>query len=347
MKRFSDNIIATAGPVPVQNLNAFVAVPGESDYASFARAMSRAATGIGLALAEETRYSNEIHQASVALLSAPRISPLGNGQYRIDGGLFFWNGMQFDKGAEFSVSQANGMQILTPDLVHRAALVPAAFNEMKYDTYNASPLDEIEDQVLSELDVTIDRAKVQELTDPEGDGDYIEFSMVKYMSIYAPSLSSATEGRAIALASNGGSYASSQSEVSNQQLTHDPEDTSYLQHLLDARIHYDEFMVQFIDKANPFAYVTMEVVRDAKVDVIGSAPDGLPDGTGVFTTDAGSTDGTDTKVSFYDGNAVLFADNAVPVTRTTHGHTYTGPEVVEDWKARAATLQQIADELSA
>ena len=262
MKMHSDNIKATAGILAIHNLNVFPSSgAGNMDYTvpwqdSFREACRRAAI-----LAAETVEKREdgMYNDRVPLpeLSIPRFEVLGEGRYRLTGGLFLWAGYLFSPGATFRVL-GNDFNIETPDLIQAATLVPAAMTEAKYDTYNASALAEISDDVLRELDLDLDKSALP------GEDDEIDIDnpdwmqMVKYMSIYAEGLTGGEVGRVIAFvpSSDDAHYATPELGF----------DGSVLRELNDSwKNYFDNYLIEFVDTKQPFAYVTVELIGKTAV----------------------------------------------------------------------------------
>jgi hypothetical protein len=95
MKMHSDNIKATAGVLAIHNLNVFPSSGGSMDYTvpwqdSFREACRRAAILAAEAAADGAaeRYSFGDDKATLLELSIPRFEVLGEGRYRLTGGLF-------------------------------------------------------------------------------------------------------------------------------------------------------------------------------------------------------------------------------------------------------------------
>ena len=162
MKMHSDNIKATAGVLAIHNLNVFPSSGGSMDYTvpwqdSFREACRRAAILAAEAAADRAEDFFGGDKATLLELSIPRFEVLGEGRYRLTGGLFLWAGHLFSPGATFRVL-GNDFAIETPDLIQVATAVPVTMTEAKYDTYNASALSEISDDVLRELDLDLDKS---------------------------------------------------------------------------------------------------------------------------------------------------------------------------------------------
>ena len=275
MKTHSANIRAIAGILAVHNLNVFPGSGGDMDYSvpwqdSFKEACRRAAI-IGRMSVEEETFGGE-DKLNLITLSIPRFEVLGENRYRLAGGVFVWAGHIFNPGAVFRV-QGNDLNIETPELVQVCTAVRAVMEEMKYDTYNASKLGEISDEVLKELDITLDKSKLAYAYLEDGEEgktwDDIEqetgedgfaggYSEVKYMSIYAEHLTGGEPGRVVAFVKidEAGTYV----DYRTPELGFD---ASYAKQILDSwKALYDNYFVEFVDKTQPFGYVTVELFNE-------------------------------------------------------------------------------------
>lgn len=282
MKNFSNNIKPIAGIVAIKNLNVFP-TQGEDalDYSkpwvdTFREAVRRASILADAAFNPTNSWGQRDDQFSLAQLSTPRFEALGNGRYRLTGGIFLWAGYLFSPGATFRI-QANDFHIETPDLIEVATAVPAKMEELKYDTYNASRLSEISDEVLKELDVNLDKSKLayayleegeegqtwEDLEDDGSDGFIDGYAQVKYMSIYAETLTGGEPGRVIAYRPSSDLGGAVGSNYATPELGFDG---SYLHELINERnSHYDQFFVEFIDTKQPFAYIAVEIIGQPAV----------------------------------------------------------------------------------
>ena len=163
MKFYSDNIRAKAGILALRNLNVFPA--GELDTNRpwgelFREACRRAAVTAKQIIEHESEvFGTAEDRVSLPALSIPRFEILGGGRYKLTGGLFLWGGYLFQPGAILCVTETD-YRIETPELAQLATAVPIKEEEVRYDTYNGSKLEEISDEVLKELDVTLDRDKL-------------------------------------------------------------------------------------------------------------------------------------------------------------------------------------------
>ena len=249
MKKYSDNIKATAGILAVHNLNIF---PSSTlDYSvpwtdSFREACRRSALLAEKAMDPEWGESGKF---SLLELSVPRFEVLGGGRYRLTGGLFLWAGHLFSPGATFRV-HANDLNFETPELIQVATAVPAVMREMTYDTYNATSLSEISDEVMSELGMDFDKTTT---VDWEEDPD-APLSQVKYLSVYAETLTGGEPGRVIA-------YALRDPEGFRHATVPEFEfDTAFFDEVADYKSYYDRFLIEFVNKSQQFAYVAIETM---------------------------------------------------------------------------------------
>ena len=275
MKNTSSNIKAVAGILAIKNLNVFPSSGSADclDYTkpwvdSFREAIRRSSVLAAEAFGNEDGFrAGSPGQYSLSQLSVPRFQALGSGRYRLTGGIFLWAGHLFSPGATFRV-QGNDFHIETPDLIEVATAVPAKMEKMKYDTYNAARLGEISDEVLKELDVSLDKSKLayayledgeegktwEDLEDEDSDGFIEGYAEVKYMSIYAEGLTGGEPGRVIAYKD------ASDSSYKNYQTPDLGFDASVFRELEDSwKACYDQFLVEFVDTKQPFAYVAIEI----------------------------------------------------------------------------------------
>ena len=277
MKNTSSNIKAVAGILAIKNLNVFPSSGAADclDYTkpwadSFREAVRRSSVLAAEAFGNEDGFrAGSPGQYSLSQLSVPRFQALGSGRYRLTGGIFLWAGHLFSPGATFRV-QGNDFHIETPDLIEVATAVPAKMEKMKYDTYNAAKLGEISDEVLKELDISLDKSKLayayledgeegrtwEDLEEEEEeDGFTAGYAEVKYMSIYAEGLTGGEPGRVIAYKDK-----SDDSYYTNHQFPDLGFDASVFRGLRARRkAHYDQFLVEFVDTKQPFAYVAIEI----------------------------------------------------------------------------------------
>ena len=265
MKMHSDNIKATAGVLAIHNLNVFPSSGGSMDYTvpwqdSFREACRRAAILAAEAAADLAEDSFGDDKATLLELSIPRFEVLGEGRYRLTGGLFLWAGHLFSPGATFRVL-GNDFAIETPDLIQVATAVPVTMTEAKYDTYNASALSEISDDVLRELDLDLDKSTLPGPDDEVDIDDPDWMQMVKYISIYAESLTGGEPGRVIAFEPT---YADDKyRSYATPELGFD---ASVFRELKDSwKACYDRYLVEFVDTKQPFAYITVELIGKAAV----------------------------------------------------------------------------------
>lgn len=276
MKNTSSNIKAVAGILAIKNLNVFPSSGAADclDYTkpwvdSFREAIRRSSVLAAEAFGNEDGFrAGSPGQYSLSQLSVPRFQALGSGRYRLTGGIFLWAGHLFSPGATFRV-QGNDFHIETPDLIEVATAVPAKMEEMKYDTYNAAKLGEISDEVLKELDVSLDKSKLayayledgeegrtwEDLEEEEEEDGFIAgYAEVKYMSIYAEGLTGGEPGRVIAYKDK------SDDSYMNHQTPDLGFDASVFRELEASwKAHYDQFLVEFVDTKQPFAYIAIEI----------------------------------------------------------------------------------------
>jgi hypothetical protein len=276
MKTHSANIRATAGILAVHNLNVFPGSGGDMDYTvpwqdSFKEACRRAAI-IAKMSTEQEYFGDDSSKLNLVTLSIPRFEILGEGRYKLVGGIFVWAGHFFETGAVFRV-HGNDLNIETPELVQVCTPVRAKMEEMKYDTYNAAKLGEISDEVLKELDITLDKSKLayayledgeegrtwEDIEEESGeDGFAGGYSEVKYMSIYAEHLTGGEPGRVVAFVKHdeAGQY----SDYRTPDLGFD---ASYAKQIMDSwKALYDNYFVEFTDKTQPFAYIAIELFNE-------------------------------------------------------------------------------------
>jgi hypothetical protein len=255
MKKYSDNIRAAAGILAVNNLNVFPSsgVNGTLDYTvpwqtSFREACRRSAILAAKAMDPEW---GEPGMFSLLELSVPRFKVLGDDRYCLTGGLFLWAGHLFSPGATFRVRD-NDLNFETPELIQVATAVPAKMEEMNYDTYNATDLREISDDVMTELGMTFDKTTaVNWEEDPDS-----PMNMVKYLSIYAETLTGGEPGRVIAY---------NISDLDSDRHRGTPSsglefDTSFFDEVADYKTYYDRFLIEFVNKSQQFAYVAIETM---------------------------------------------------------------------------------------
>jgi hypothetical protein len=265
MKKYSDNIRAAAGILAVNNLNVFPhsGVDGVLDYTvpwqtSFREACRRAAILAAKAMDPEW---GEPGMFSLLELSVPRFEVLGDDRYRLTGGLFLWAGHLFSPGATFRVRD-NDLNFETPELIQVATAVPAEMLEMQYDTYNATALKEISDEVVAELGMTFDKSTFKSFDEidenDEDEDDCSEISQVKYLSVYAKTLTGGEPGRVIAYgvctARPEGYHAVPASGLEF--------DTSYFDEVVDYKTYFDRFLIEFVNKSQQFAYVAIETLGE-------------------------------------------------------------------------------------
>lgn len=256
MKLHSDNIVAKTGIVAIHNLNVFEGtIVGRKEFRESCKRAAILAEKAFFTMSEDDRIEDHF---SLVELSVPRFSILSIADhYRLDGGIFLWGGLLFLPGAEFRVTDSAVENLGAPELIQRATAIPVEMKEMRYDTYNGEWLGDIADKILDELDLKLDKNALKSL---EEEDDGTSMHEVKYLSIYAPDLKETAEGRAIA-------YVDGKTPGVGVDLDFD---TKYFDSLISIYHHhgatscipkyYDEFFVEFIDKKQPFAYVTIELI---------------------------------------------------------------------------------------
>jgi hypothetical protein len=252
MKLHSDNVRVTAGRVPLQNLNVFVDPRlAEPTLANLRRVAARVEEMGRLALRLEAAEDTPPGKTSLPVLSIPLLRPLGPsypGEYRVLTPLL-WGDLLLDgdQPAALCSTGADDRHAARGRGVRAATAVPATFQTTEYDDYEGASLQGVPDVALRELG--IDRALLDLPAGPE------ELRRLKTMSVYAPSLTPATRGAAVAV-----------------ELRDEPEEgfcRSSVEEYLAERPNalYDEFWVEFVRKDQPFAYVAVEAqlggVREA------------------------------------------------------------------------------------
>ena len=275
MLNHSANIKAVGGILAVRNLNVFP--EGDLDYLDV-HAAFREATRRASVLAERAMDPEwgEGDKASLLELSVPRLKPLGSERYALTGGILFFAGRLFSPGAVFGFSDT-GLVVETPDLIEAATAVPTKMSLMTYDTYNASRLGEISDDVLRELNVDLDKSALIYAYAEDGedvktwedveDGDMTGLSQVKYVSVYAEGLAADAAGRVLAYVPTGTDYSGDRAVEPTEGLGFDD---SYFKEVEDFKTYYDRFLVEFVDKTQPFAYIAVEAMGGT---VLGASED--------------------------------------------------------------------------
>jgi hypothetical protein len=266
MKHFSSNIKPIAGILAIKNLNVFPA-SGDTDCLDYSqpwvdsfREAVRRSSVLAAEAVQNDEFGYDPSHFSLLELSIPRFAALGGGRYRLTGGLFLWAGHLFSPGATFRV-QGNDFHIETPDLIEVATAVPVVMEELKYDTYNAAKLEEISDEVLKELDIELDKSNLMDSDSDDFDVDDPNWlNQVKYMSIYAETLTGGEPGRVVA-------YQKSQLHERMDYATPDLGfDASVFREIMDMwGDHYDQYWVEFVDTKQPFAYITIELIGPSVV----------------------------------------------------------------------------------
>jgi hypothetical protein len=243
-KPSSDNLSVRAGLILVEGFNAFPTAP--LTEAGFRETIGKVRDAMvnGRSIQEED-WCFPSGKVSLGELSAPRFAQGESGKLRMTGGILLYGGVLLEPGAEvmfagggvsFGTSFAGGG-------VSPAVGLRAEWRRMQYDTYNATPLAELDPQIAVELDLDVD-GMVGAVAVDEGD-----IVMVKYQSVYAPDLASVPDGvRAMVLNSRMEKYDD-----------YDYDRDEYHSRTQDVAV-YDRFLVEFTDRSQPFGYITVEVM---------------------------------------------------------------------------------------
>jgi len=241
MKLHSENLRPVAGVLAIHNLNTFPQT--SANKASFKRCLQRS-----LVLAKEAVEIFEDvgmeSRPSLAVLSIPGVSVDTNGTYTLLSGILLWGQYFFDIGAKWSFNDEGNLVILTSDLIHPAQVIPAEIKGLHYDTYNATNLNEISEEVLKELDLEFDIPACEELIE-EG-----VIAGVKYKSVYMPLILSTEDGvrtfaTPLANAPEGEEF-----------------DRSYFNEVVED--WYDHYLIELVDKDQHFGYISVEVFPGTK-----------------------------------------------------------------------------------
>ena len=289
MKSFSSNIKAKAGIAAISGLNVFPAIAGNTDLEAFSEAMHDALGKAERIALDEAPFYEDSNAITIAALSIPRLRSITDKSstiYALDGGFLVFANWMISPGALFSFDRDGSLVYdvcETGPKVERATLVHASMVRLKYDTYNALALEDISQEVLDELDITVDISQVP--TDC--------INAVRYMAIYAPlvaTLDISKCGRVIA---------------------YDP-GNDYLEE------RRDQFLVEWVDTTQEFAYVAIEVAGTPAVGC---------------TADAASMYNDDPSTAEVDFNRVLFdKDNRAEYA------THSIAEVLADLRAISEEL---------
>ena len=230
-KLCSDNIRATAGIVPIRGLNVF----GNESFTTVLEKLHTVITTVPEGYSDDN-FDGTLEENcglfSISALSAP-LFQFGEDVITLVSQFFIWKGLVFSKGATFGITEDDEVQVLTPELVEPASVISGQFSLLCYDTYNGSSLVDIEQKVLDELDLELDREALPKENDDERWTDD-PLSMVKYISVYTDAPIPST-GRVFII-----------------EDTLDDAITKFSNQL------YDAFLVELINKTQPFAYIAVE-----------------------------------------------------------------------------------------
>jgi hypothetical protein len=251
MLNFSKNIVAESGVLPINNLNVFIKDDSQNhltDFEYFKECLGR--TNFLFNYAMDKYIPDEAYMViPLTILSTPRFLIWNVRKYQFVGGFFIWNNYLFKPNATFSFDENGSFIIENFDLIVPASLVPMEQQLLHYDTYNQEKLCTIDPKILEELDIPLDLKKYEKENEDE---DQIE--SVKYMSIYAPELNPELPGRVF------GYVKGDIDPIYNF-------DRTYFDSLINLGCYYiftnyDEFLVEFIDKTQPFAYIAVELIGE-------------------------------------------------------------------------------------
>lgn len=252
MKLHSENLRPVAGVLAIHNLNTF---PQTSpNKASFKRCMKRS-----LVLAKEAVELNDAGMESrptLAVLSIPGIAVDSDGTHTLLSGILLWGQYFFDVGAKWSFGEDGNLVILTSDLIHPAQVIPAEIKHLHYDTYNATNLNEISQEVLEELDLQFDIPACEAAIEVGA------IAGVKYKSVYMPLILATEEGVR--------TFATPLMNAPKEEEF----DRSYFNEVCEDM--YDHFLIELVDKDQPFGYVSVEVFPGLDAD---GNPDECPNDT--------------------------------------------------------------------
>ena len=273
MKTHSNNIRVSAGVLAVKGLNVFPEletppsdVPlGRHWLKQFRTCLAQAAkTGETILAEAGVTYQGA---PSLLALSIPQIEETptpSNGSlahFIVAGGLLTFGPLALHRGDEVYFWE-DEMRCVVAEANHvTPTLTRGEFAEMQYDTYNATSLDEISDEILSQLEIPVDRAKLRwaypdeekgQVGWDENDdhGGMESYSMVKYLSVYAPDLKAESPAPALVY-----------SEL-----------TDFRPFGGDLSADYDAVLVEFTDTTQPFGYVTIELAGQPVTVKTGELP---------------------------------------------------------------------------
>ena len=262
MKKHSDNLKVHAGVLAVLGLNVHPDLPHTRD--GF-RELCRRAAALGeraRAAAADMYWHNaagEPKPLNYGQLSTPIFGGELHGAQALIAGILVWGDCLLTAGSTVAFREDGSAVFAGAEPV---CVIPIEAKVMAYDTYNASSLDEISDDVLKELDVKLDKTKLAfaysdtdqktwaelEAENPDADSFVQGYEQVKYYSVYAPSLGQAPEGCRVLGAVFGAEPTDLGAELGC--------DTAYFEQVCEEL--YDEFLVEFVDRSQPFGYVAVE-----------------------------------------------------------------------------------------
>ena len=197
MQLSSSNLTVQTGFLPVKNLNFFSNATDGSfdiiDAESFRKAMKVSLTMyrmIVMASEDSIPYA-ACTMHTLMELSAPRISEIDKGVFRLDGGIMFINNVMIHAGGVFHFGDGK----LFCDNSIAVEMIPAELTQRTYDTYNGLRLGDIGDDVIELLGLSdlIDRDKLAYAYPHAGEKEwdytlddmcYNDMLMVKYLSVY-------------------------------------------------------------------------------------------------------------------------------------------------------------------
>jgi hypothetical protein len=192
MKNHSDNIKISAGLIPIHNLNVFTHYNLHSKASSitqFYTSLER----INLLVSEmllnlERLYGHNSHAInleyghSLPLLSIPRFEIIDRHKYKLLGGLFIFDNKLFHPGVIFSIDYYS-LIVHTPELVENVNITPIQINYIEYDSYRSSNVQDIDEDIISELDLP-----ALNENDLEMDGENRFINGIKTLAIYSPEI---------------------------------------------------------------------------------------------------------------------------------------------------------------
>lgn len=250
MKDHSDNISIVAGTLAIRDLNVFA--PDVRWEDALKRAVANATRIHNSVKNGEMQWIPTNGSPTLLELSIPQLTSMGDGWYKVMGGIFLFNGYLFEENDVFQIGDDGYLtdsyirQI--GDEVYPAVALTSKHELLQYDTYNHTKLGKIDPKILAELGITIDFEKISYAYPEDGErawddlGDEYDTGMqqVKYMSVYAPELMEAPSGASLIAAIELDDF-----EVYGGTL----------------KCYYDSVLVTFNDQSSPFAYVTIETMN--------------------------------------------------------------------------------------